>query len=199
MIFKVLLVLPAGMLKKYSKKRSWAVSWSVSVIRPLDTYCPIGQCGNSLKRERTFKLITFDLKHWYIELSLNCLNHSSDLSLLTKQIFILMKSTFHFLHVYVQIALAVVQTFCFCRGRDRCRHFVINQSETGQFAVSGDANRYDSVSDLIKYYKTRPIEPFGEYLTSSCFEVREVFSLSVFKSLMLLECGFLTAVLLYRH
>ncbi|XP_029009415.1 SH2 domain-containing protein 7-like [Betta splendens] len=58
------------------------------------------------------------------------------------------------------------------RGRDRCRHFVINQGETGRFAVSGDSNRYDSVSELIEYYKTRPIEPFGEYLTSPCFAAR---------------------------
>ncbi|KAM7414607.1 hypothetical protein PAMA_019428 [Pampus argenteus] len=56
------------------------------------------------------------------------------------------------------------------RGRDRCRHFVIIQSESGQFVVSGDTERHDTVSDLIEYYKISPIEPFGEYLTSSCFE-----------------------------
>ncbi|XP_056272185.1 LOW QUALITY PROTEIN: SH2 domain-containing protein 7 [Pseudoliparis swirei] len=56
------------------------------------------------------------------------------------------------------------------RGRDRCRHFVINQSESGQFLVSGDTEGHDSVSDLIKYYTSSPIQPFGEYLASSCFE-----------------------------
>ncbi|XP_026220520.1 SH2 domain-containing protein 7-like [Anabas testudineus] len=56
------------------------------------------------------------------------------------------------------------------KGRDRCRHFVINQSEAGHFAVCGDTNRHGTVSDLIEFYKTRPIQPFGEYLTSSCFE-----------------------------
>ncbi|XP_044212750.1 LOW QUALITY PROTEIN: SH2 domain-containing protein 7-like [Thunnus albacares] len=56
------------------------------------------------------------------------------------------------------------------RGRDRCRHFVINQSESGQFVVTGDTEGHNTVPDLIEYYKTRPIEPFGEYLTSSCFE-----------------------------
>ncbi len=40
--FKVLCALSTGMLKKSSEKRSWAVSWSVSVIRPSDTYCLIG-------------------------------------------------------------------------------------------------------------------------------------------------------------
>ncbi|KAM9351685.1 uncharacterized protein ABDE67_006539 [Symphorus nematophorus] len=56
------------------------------------------------------------------------------------------------------------------KGRDRCRHFVINQSESGQFVVCGDTEGHDTVSDLIEYYKTSPIEPFGEYLTSSCIE-----------------------------
>ncbi|XP_038561991.1 SH2 domain-containing protein 7-like [Micropterus salmoides] len=56
------------------------------------------------------------------------------------------------------------------KGSDRCRHFVINQSESGQFVVCGDTEQHDKVSDLIEYYKTSPIEPFGEYLTSSCFE-----------------------------
>ncbi|XP_029992720.1 SH2 domain-containing protein 7-like [Sphaeramia orbicularis] len=56
------------------------------------------------------------------------------------------------------------------RGRDRCRHFVINQSESGQFIVCGDTEAHATVSNLIEYYKTSPIEPFGEYLTSSCYE-----------------------------
>ncbi|XP_040894487.1 SH2 domain-containing protein 7-like [Toxotes jaculatrix] len=57
------------------------------------------------------------------------------------------------------------------KGKDRCRHFVINQSETGQFVVCGDNEGHNTVPALIEYYKTSPIEPFGEYLTSSCFEV----------------------------
>ncbi|KAM7002290.1 uncharacterized protein LKV04_003596 [Tautogolabrus adspersus] len=57
------------------------------------------------------------------------------------------------------------------KGRDRCRHFVINQSELGQFVICGDTGGHDTVSDLIEYYKTSCIQPFGEYLTSSCFEM----------------------------
>ncbi|KAL6106722.1 sh2d7 [Pungitius sinensis] len=56
------------------------------------------------------------------------------------------------------------------KGGDRCRHFVINQSESGQFVVCGDTEQHDSVADLIEYYKSSPIQPFGEYLASSCFE-----------------------------
>ncbi|KAI5627004.1 hematopoietic SH2 domain-containing protein-like isoform X1 [Silurus asotus] len=57
------------------------------------------------------------------------------------------------------------------RGRDRCRHFVINQNKEGQFIVTGDTEMHDTLTSLIEYYKTSPIEPFGEYLTVSCFEV----------------------------
>lgn len=60
--------------------------------------------------------------------------------------------------------------FCY-RGQDRCRHFVISQRETGHFAVCGDTEEHYSIPELLEYYKTSPIEPFGEYLTSSCFEV----------------------------
>lgn len=45
---KFFLVLLTGMQKKYSEKRSWAVSWSVSVIRPSDTYCLISEYWFSL-------------------------------------------------------------------------------------------------------------------------------------------------------
>ncbi|KAM4734664.1 uncharacterized protein FYW61_007709 [Anableps anableps] len=55
------------------------------------------------------------------------------------------------------------------KGRDRCRHFVISQSETGRFIVCGDTEGHTTLFDLIEHYKTKPIEPFGEYLTSSCY------------------------------
>uniref|UniRef100_A0A3B5KHB6 SH2 domain-containing protein n=1 Tax=Takifugu rubripes TaxID=31033 RepID=A0A3B5KHB6_TAKRU len=57
------------------------------------------------------------------------------------------------------------------KGRDRCRHFVINQSQSGQFLVCGDSTGHGTLSELIEYYRTTPIEPFGEHLTSSCTEM----------------------------
>ncbi|XP_053342969.1 SH2 domain-containing protein 7 [Clarias gariepinus] len=57
------------------------------------------------------------------------------------------------------------------RGRDRCRHFVINQNKEGQFIVTGDTEMHDTLTSLIEYYKASPIEPFGEYLTVSCCEL----------------------------
>ncbi|KAJ0028956.1 hypothetical protein NQD34_003953 [Periophthalmus magnuspinnatus] len=58
------------------------------------------------------------------------------------------------------------------KGRDRCRHFVINESESGGFVVHGDNIRHATVSELVEYYKEKPIEPFGEYLTASCYMVQ---------------------------
>ncbi|XP_016409647.1 SH2 domain-containing protein 7-like [Sinocyclocheilus rhinocerous] len=52
------------------------------------------------------------------------------------------------------------------KGQDRCRHFVINQTKTGLFVVSGDSTTHNSLTELIDHFKTTPIQPFGEYLTS---------------------------------
>ncbi|KAF4111176.1 hypothetical protein G5714_008207 [Onychostoma macrolepis] len=52
------------------------------------------------------------------------------------------------------------------KGQDRCRHFVINQTKTGLFVVSGDSTTHNSLTELINHFKTTPIQPFGEYLTS---------------------------------
>ncbi|XP_035538056.1 SH2 domain-containing protein 7 [Morone saxatilis] len=56
------------------------------------------------------------------------------------------------------------------KGHDRCRHFVITQNQDGQFVISGDCQTYGSLTELIEHYKVSPIQPFGEYLTSSCYE-----------------------------
>ncbi|KAL4641959.1 SH2 domain-containing protein 7 [Arapaima gigas] len=59
------------------------------------------------------------------------------------------------------------------KGRDRCRHFVINQNMDGQLIVSGDTETHNNLIDLIEYYRISPIEPFGEYLTSSYCEASQ--------------------------
>ncbi|KAF7656416.1 hypothetical protein LDENG_00041690, partial [Lucifuga dentata] len=56
------------------------------------------------------------------------------------------------------------------KGYDRCRHFVIIQDQDGLFVVSGDCKTHRSLTELIQHYKFSPIRPFGEYLTSSCYE-----------------------------
>ncbi|KAM9861110.1 uncharacterized protein sh2d7 [Aulostomus maculatus] len=57
------------------------------------------------------------------------------------------------------------------RGLDRCRHFVITQNQDGLFVISGDCQTYHSLAELIEHYRVSPIQPFGEFLTSSCHEV----------------------------
>ncbi|XP_026175491.1 SH2 domain-containing protein 7 [Mastacembelus armatus] len=57
------------------------------------------------------------------------------------------------------------------KGHDRCRHFVITHNQDGQFTISGDCQTHRSLAELIEHYKVSPIQPFGEYLTSSCHEV----------------------------
>ncbi|XP_073508793.1 uncharacterized protein [Phyllobates terribilis] len=51
------------------------------------------------------------------------------------------------------------------KGRDRCRHFVINQLPDGELVVSGDCYSHESLPALISYYQNTPIEPFGEKLS----------------------------------
>lgn len=75
--------------------------------------------------------------------------------------------------IVLQLPTETSLVFSSCsRGRDRCRHFVINQSESGKFLVCGDTTGHGTLSELIDYYRATPIEPFGEHLTSSCVEVR---------------------------
>ncbi|KAK2853649.1 hypothetical protein Q5P01_006310 [Channa striata] len=56
------------------------------------------------------------------------------------------------------------------KGHDRCRHFVITQNQDGHFVIAGDCQTYHSLTELIEHFKVSPIQPFGECLTSSCYE-----------------------------
>ncbi|XP_065123930.1 uncharacterized protein sh2d7 [Paramisgurnus dabryanus] len=60
------------------------------------------------------------------------------------------------------------------KGQDRCRHFVINQTKTGQLIVSGDSTTHNSLTELIDHFTTTPIQPFGEYLTSYITEAESI-------------------------
>ncbi|KAJ4946784.1 hypothetical protein JOQ06_008830 [Pogonophryne albipinna] len=57
------------------------------------------------------------------------------------------------------------------KGHDRCRHFVITQNQDGQFVIAGDCQTYKSLTELMEHFKVSPIQPFGEYLTTSLYEV----------------------------
>ncbi|XP_034089714.1 uncharacterized protein si:ch211-112g6.4 [Gymnodraco acuticeps] len=58
------------------------------------------------------------------------------------------------------------------KGHDRCRHFVITQNQDGQFVIAGDCQTYKSLTELMEHFKVSPIQPFGEYLTTSLYEVK---------------------------
>ncbi|CAM2099241.1 unnamed protein product [Caretta caretta] len=59
------------------------------------------------------------------------------------------------------------------RGKDRCRHFVINHLRNGHYVVSGDTCTHESLAELISYYQTSEINPFGENLTTVCAQPME--------------------------
>ncbi|XP_074822192.1 LOW QUALITY PROTEIN: SH2 domain-containing protein 7 [Natator depressus] len=59
------------------------------------------------------------------------------------------------------------------RGKDRCRHFVINHLRNGHYVVSGDTCTHESLAELISYYQTSEINPFGENLTTVCAQPTE--------------------------
>ncbi|XP_029431600.1 SH2 domain-containing protein 7 [Rhinatrema bivittatum] len=61
------------------------------------------------------------------------------------------------------------------RGKDRCRHFIINQLSNGYYIISGDNCSHKSLGALIKFYQTSKIEPFGENLTTSCMQDKNVY------------------------
>ncbi|XP_024857901.2 SH2 domain-containing protein 7 [Kryptolebias marmoratus] len=62
------------------------------------------------------------------------------------------------------------------KGHDRCRHFVISQDQDGQFVIGGDSQLFSSLTELIEHYKVSPIQPFGEFLTSTyCEEDTELY------------------------
>ncbi|XP_056425278.1 SH2 domain-containing protein 7 [Hyla sarda] len=59
------------------------------------------------------------------------------------------------------------------KGKDRCRHFIINQLSSGELVVSGDSHSHASLPALISYYQNTPIEPYGEKLSLSYIQFSE--------------------------
>ncbi|XP_025029684.1 uncharacterized protein LOC112542065 [Python bivittatus] len=59
------------------------------------------------------------------------------------------------------------------RGKNRCRHFVVSCQRNRHYVVSGDTRTHQSLAELIRYYQTTEIQPFGENLTSACSKLEE--------------------------
>ncbi|XP_067112539.1 SH2 domain-containing protein 2A [Osmerus mordax] len=66
------------------------------------------------------------------------------------------------------------------RGKDRCRHFIIEEEEGrtngrgGSYLITGEDSRHGSLSELVSYYTQNPVGPYDEMLTTPCDESNKV-------------------------
>ena len=61
---------------------------------------------------------------------------------------------------------------CAARGRDRCRHFVLDQLPDGRYVILGEQSAHAALADLLRHYATAPLAPYHEVLTVPCRRVR---------------------------
>ncbi|NXE29748.1 SH22A protein, partial [Ardeotis kori] len=54
------------------------------------------------------------------------------------------------------------------RGRDRCRHFVLDQLPDGQYVILGERSAHAELADLLRHYAVTPVTPYQEFLTVPC-------------------------------
>ncbi|RLV87497.1 hypothetical protein DV515_00015648 [Chloebia gouldiae] len=53
----------------------------------------------------------------------------------------------------------------FCRGRDRCRHFVLDQLPDGRYVILGERSAHTELAELLQHHATAPVTPYREFLT----------------------------------
>ncbi|NXW56163.1 SH22A protein, partial [Eurystomus gularis] len=58
------------------------------------------------------------------------------------------------------------------RGRDRCRHFVLDQQPDGQYVILGERSAHAELADLLRHYSVSPVTPYHEFLTVPRTRVR---------------------------
>ncbi|XP_072702571.1 LOW QUALITY PROTEIN: SH2 domain-containing protein 2A [Ciconia boyciana] len=51
------------------------------------------------------------------------------------------------------------------RGRDRCRHFVLDQLPDGRYVILGERSAHAELADLLRHYAAAPVTPYHEFLT----------------------------------
>ncbi|GAB0200919.1 SH2 domain-containing protein 2A [Grus japonensis] len=54
------------------------------------------------------------------------------------------------------------------RGRERCRHFVLDQWPDGRYVILGEQSAHTELTDLLRHYAAAPIMPYHEFLTVPC-------------------------------
>ncbi|NXY91721.1 SH22A protein, partial [Alcedo cyanopectus] len=51
------------------------------------------------------------------------------------------------------------------RGRDRCRHFVLDQLPGGHYVILGEQSAHTDLPGLLQHYSLSPLAPYHEFLT----------------------------------
>ncbi|NWS91011.1 SH22A protein, partial [Toxostoma redivivum] len=51
------------------------------------------------------------------------------------------------------------------RGRDRCRHFVLDQRPDGRYVILGERSAHAELAQLLQHHSTAPVTPYHEFLT----------------------------------
>ncbi|XP_038017790.1 SH2 domain-containing protein 2A isoform X1 [Motacilla alba alba] len=51
------------------------------------------------------------------------------------------------------------------RGRDRCRHFVLDQLPDGRYVILGERSAHAELAQLLRHHATAPVTPYREFLT----------------------------------
>ncbi|KAM4880599.1 SH2 domain-containing protein 2A [Sylvia borin] len=51
------------------------------------------------------------------------------------------------------------------RGRDRCRHFVLDQLPDGRYVILGERRAHAELAELLQHHATAPVTPYQEVLT----------------------------------
>ncbi|XP_015221377.2 myosin-IIIb [Lepisosteus oculatus] len=76
------------------------------------------------------------------------------------------------------------------RGKDRCRHYMIEMQTNGKYVILGEDRAHASLPDLVEYHKNVGIKPFMELLTVPCGQICEQEpDYEELKNLMLKPCS----------
>ncbi|NXN82469.1 SH2D7 protein, partial [Bombycilla garrulus] len=54
------------------------------------------------------------------------------------------------------------------RGKDRCRHYMIQVQPNTRYVILGEDRAHASLTELVEHHQTVGIQPFMEILTIPC-------------------------------
>ncbi|XP_068778242.1 SH2 domain-containing protein 2A [Struthio camelus] len=60
------------------------------------------------------------------------------------------------------------------RGRERCRHFMLEQLADGCYAILGEGSGHVELADLLRHHAAAPVALYGELLTAPCRRAPDV-------------------------